>query len=69
MDDGTEVEICPGDVARIEPGHDAGVVGDEPCVAVDFGPSPAYARQQLREPTGTGATDFIPIAASGRAPR
>jgi uncharacterized cupin superfamily protein len=46
MDDGTEVEVGPGDVARIEPGHDAWVVGDEPCVAVDFGPSPAYAKPQ-----------------------
>jgi quercetin dioxygenase-like cupin family protein len=46
MDDGTEAEVGPGDVARIEPGHDAWVVGDEPCVAVDFGPSPAYAKRQ-----------------------
>ena len=46
MDDGTEMEVGPGDVARIEPGHDAWVVGDEPCVAVDFGPSPAYAKRQ-----------------------
>src|SRR6185295_13347567 len=33
MDDGQEGEIGPGDVATIEPGHDAWVVGDEPCVA------------------------------------
>lgn len=46
MDDGAEGEIGPGDVARIEPGHDAWVVGDEPCIAIDFGPSPAYAKQQ-----------------------
>jgi quercetin dioxygenase-like cupin family protein len=44
MDDGTEAEIGPGDVARIEPGHDAWVVGDEPMEAIDFGPSPAYAK-------------------------
>jgi quercetin dioxygenase-like cupin family protein len=35
--DGTEVEFGPGDVAAIEPGHDAWVEGDEPCVSVDFG--------------------------------
>jgi quercetin dioxygenase-like cupin family protein len=46
MNDGTEADIGPGDVARIEPGHDAWVVGDEPCVAIDFGPSPAYAKSQ-----------------------
>jgi len=44
MDDGTEGEAGPGDVVRIEPGHDAWVVGEETCEAVDFGPSPAYAK-------------------------
>ncbi len=44
MDDGTEGEIGPGDVASIAPGHDAWVVGSEPCVAVDFGGYAAYAR-------------------------
>lgn len=44
MNDGTEGEAGPGDVARIEPGHDAWVVGDEACVLVDFGASPAYAQ-------------------------
>lgn len=36
MDDGQEEEIGPGDFVRIEPGHDAWVIGDEPCVMVDF---------------------------------
>ena len=34
MDDGTEKQIGPGDVVVIPPGHDAWVVGDEPCVQV-----------------------------------
>ena len=46
MDDGTEGEVGPNSVARIEPGHDAWVVGDEACKAVDFGPSPSYAQPQ-----------------------
>ena len=46
MDDGSEGEIGPNQVVRIEPGHDAWVVGDENCVAVDFGISPAYATAQ-----------------------
>jgi quercetin dioxygenase-like cupin family protein len=46
MDDGTEVEVGPNSVARIEPGHDAWVVGDEPCKSIDFGPSPTYAKPQ-----------------------
>lgn len=44
MDDGAEGEAGPNDVVRIEPGHDAWVVGDEACVVVDFGASPSYAR-------------------------
>lgn len=36
MDDGTEIEVGPGDVFVCAPGHDAWVVGDEDCVAFDF---------------------------------
>ena len=46
MNDGTEREIGPGDVVRIEPGHDAWVVGDEACITVDFGASASYAKRQ-----------------------
>ena len=35
-DDGTEHEIGPGQPYKIEPGHDAWVVGDEPVVGVEF---------------------------------
>lgn len=46
MDDGDEVELRPGDVASIPPGHDAEVVGDEPCITVDLGEDDAdYAKQ------------------------
>lgn len=36
MADGTEVELGPGDAFVVGPGHDAWVVGDEPCVSIDF---------------------------------
>ncbi len=36
MVDGTELEVGPGDIFEIPPGHDAWVVGDEPWVSVDF---------------------------------
>jgi hypothetical protein len=36
MADGTEVELGPGDAFAIAPGHDAWVIGDEPCVTLDF---------------------------------
>ena len=35
MDDGSEAEFGAGDAYVIPPGHDAWVVSDEPCVAVD----------------------------------
>ena len=45
QDDGTEVEINPGDAYSIAPGHDASVVGDVPWVGVDFSPAMAdYAK-------------------------
>ncbi|MDR7484565.1 MAG: cupin domain-containing protein [Armatimonadota bacterium] len=36
MDDGTEMEFGPGDVAIMHPGHDAWVVGDEPNVLIEL---------------------------------
>jgi hypothetical protein len=44
MNDGAEAEVGPGDVFNIEPGHDAWVVGDEPCVMVDFAGATHYAK-------------------------
>ena len=35
-DDGTELELGPGEAYVIEPGHDAWVVGDEGFVALEF---------------------------------
>ena len=46
MDDGTESEVGPGAVVDIPPGHDAWVVGDEPCVMIDFGGEKGYAKPQ-----------------------
>ncbi len=45
MDDGTEMEMGPGDAADIPPGHDAWVVGNEPCVAIDFAAGKIYAKK------------------------
>ena len=36
MDDGAELELGPGDAHLVGAGHDAWVVGDEPCVTIDF---------------------------------
>ena len=44
MDDGQEEEFGPGDYAVIPPGHDAWVVGDEPCVVIDWQGFTNYAK-------------------------
>jgi quercetin dioxygenase-like cupin family protein len=44
MDDGTELEFGPGDVVSIPPGHDGWVIGDEPCVLLDFVGMANYAK-------------------------
>ena len=44
MDDGTETETGPGDTAVVPPGHNAWVVGNEPCIAIDFTGAKDYAK-------------------------
>jgi quercetin dioxygenase-like cupin family protein len=36
--DATEIEVGPGEAFIAAPSHDAWVVGDEPCIALDFIP-------------------------------
>jgi quercetin dioxygenase-like cupin family protein len=43
MDGGEELEVRPGDVFEMPPGHDAWIVGDERCVLLDFGGLSGYA--------------------------
>ena len=45
MDDGQETEFGPGDLAVIPPGHDSWVVGNEPCVVVDWQGFEDYAKR------------------------
>jgi hypothetical protein len=47
-DDGEQVEFGPGDFALMAPGHDAWIVGDEPCVVIDWQGFADYAK-----PAGT----------------
>jgi uncharacterized cupin superfamily protein len=44
MDSGEEVEFGPGDAFHMPPGHDAWIVGDQPCVLLDFGGLRGYAK-------------------------
>lgn len=46
-DDGSEETITTGDVYECKPGHQAQVVGEEPCVMIEFDSSTAsdYAKE------------------------
>jgi mannose-6-phosphate isomerase-like protein (cupin superfamily) len=45
MTDGSEMDIGPGDAFYIPPGHDAWIVGNDACVALDFTGAAAYAKK------------------------
>jgi uncharacterized cupin superfamily protein len=44
MDDGSEIEIKPGDLTSLPPGHDAWIVGNDKYVGVDFQGAGMYAK-------------------------
>ncbi|HEX8070138.1 MAG TPA: cupin domain-containing protein [Pyrinomonadaceae bacterium] len=45
MEDGTEMEMGPGDLFAVPPGHDSWVVGDEPYVSLHFMGADVYATE------------------------
>lgn len=42
--DGLEMEIGPGMIFEVDPGHDAWVIGDEPCIIFDFAGMRTFGR-------------------------
>ena len=51
MDDGTECTVSAGDLFDLPAGHDAWVVGNEPCVMVDYSTDATrYARGSATQP-------------------
>jgi hypothetical protein len=44
FDDGSAIDVGPGDVFYMPPGHDAWTVGNDACVLVDFSGVENYAR-------------------------
>ena len=48
MDDGTEMDIGPGEVSYLPSGHDAWVVGVEPVTLVDFQGMVDYAKSSKK---------------------
>ena len=45
MDDGSESDFGPGDFMVASPGHDAWVVGSDPCVVIDWQGYADYAKR------------------------
>jgi hypothetical protein len=45
MDDGKEAEYGPGDAMSVAPGHDAWIVGNDPCVCIDVTGAEHYAER------------------------
>jgi mannose-6-phosphate isomerase-like protein (cupin superfamily) len=43
-DDGTSLDLAPGDAYVITPGHDAWVLGNEPVVGLEFSSAATYAK-------------------------
>jgi quercetin dioxygenase-like cupin family protein len=46
MDDGAEVEFGTGDAFYMPAGHDAWVVGDQPCILIDISGMSNYAKSE-----------------------
>lgn len=44
MEDGTTRDIGPNETYLIPPGHDAWILGDEPCVVIEFADMTHYAK-------------------------
>jgi quercetin dioxygenase-like cupin family protein len=44
MDDGQVIDLSPGDMFEIGPGHDSWVIGDEPYVSIHLVGAEAYTR-------------------------
>jgi mannose-6-phosphate isomerase-like protein (cupin superfamily) len=46
QDDGGQIELGPGDVAHIPPGHDAWTVSNDACVLLDWTGAAGYAKRR-----------------------
>lgn len=46
-DGGQQIELQAGDAAVIPPGHDAWVLGNEPCIQIDFSGAAEYGRSDV----------------------
>ena len=64
LEDGTSIEIGPGMVFDIPPGHDGWVIGDEPFIAYDVAGVRSFARVDERTQRVLGTMLFTDIVDS-----
>ena len=64
MEDGTTLEVGPGSVFDIPPGHDGWVIGDEPWVTYDFAGMRSFAHVDESTQRILGAVLFTDIVDS-----
>lgn len=61
MKDGTELQMGPGDLFSIPPGHDSWVLGDQEYVSLHF-----LGAQRYASPEGAGQTDALAPVPAGQ---
>ena len=66
-DDGTELAVGPGDVFDLPAGHDAFVVGDEPCVMVDCSPDATRYAKGMTGPAPQVEDRYLSLVRKGYA--
>jgi hypothetical protein len=66
MDSGEERELVAGDAHVVDPGHDAWVVGDEPCVIFDFSPASGEISAAGEQSSGSAHVADCPCGVSFR---
>jgi class 3 adenylate cyclase len=71
LKDGTTIDLGPNDVFDIPPGHDSWVVGDEPCVELDWSGLEAWTgfRMRLRDRVLAGLLMSDIVDSTGEASR
>ena len=64
-DDGTEIEIGPGDAFDLPAGHDAYTLGDEPCVMVDVSPEATAYAKGATKPAAASEDRYLSLVRKG----